>query len=688
MRTIISLTTLTALLLLTAIITMGYELWSQLNNNDKNQEEYFSLVQWRSYLNDFDFTNDDSLATFSDSQFFASTIENWEQSPENEKFNRLKTYNQDDGKSIQAWKKEALNQLNSAIKTQTATIKACATLNKKRVLILSILIIVFLALWTFIIKAISNKRQQGILQKLLHTNTQLEEKQQGIEQRNKIMSSILQDLSDEKKRSNFSKINDQRLTLVAKYSDDCLIGLDEKAHITSWNPKAEKIFLKSESTMRHQPLDIIFDEDDREAIKSAIAKITVQSPHTSETIKWINTEKTQAQYLDASITGLFSDDQIQGYSVIIRDISSRIQEIEELRLLIEATPNAIIMSDANGNIVQANGHAEKTFLYPKFELLSLKIEDLVPDAAMVNHTTLPESYLASPIIGQMGTNKVLQAKRKDGVNIHVEVGLAPVNIDNKSFVISAITDISERIEAQENLKIFHDSLTQKNKEMEQFVYTVSHDLKAPLVTISAFSKSIKKLLSNADYERAAQKIDRVIANAEKMEELITDLLEISRIVNRPLTTTEISLTQVINDVLGTLEEILKGCTVSVDIQPNNLRLIANRAQITQCLQNIIGNSAKYKDPQKLPYIKILAMAEGETTKIVISDNGKGIAREYQTKIFDIFERGDTDTQGNGVGLAIVKSVIEKHQGTIQLVSQKDQGASFTLTLPKLKLQKN
>jgi signal transduction histidine kinase len=171
-----------------------------------------------------------------------------------------------------------------------------------------------------------------------------------------------------------------------------------------------------------------------------------------------------------------------------------------------------------------------------------------------------------------------------------------------------------------------------------------------------------------------------------MEELITDLLEISRIVNRPLTTTDISLAQVINDVLDTLEEILKNCTVCLDIQPNNLRLIANRAQITQCLQNIIGNSAKYQDPQKKPHIQITATADNDHIKISISDNGKGIAKEYQSKIFDIFERGDTDTQGNGVGLAIVKSVIEKHQGNITLVSEKNQGASFTLTLPRLKVQ--
>lgn len=622
----------------------------------------------------------DDIAQFQETRFFENHIIDWRSSQSYFLFNHILPKPQDGGISAEQWQEHTLEVLETRQKRLHATINTSKLEHGKISLMLygSIsLCVFFLCLSVYIRKWLSHK---GLIEELMATNQYLQKKQDTIRKSNQIMASILEDLNDERRRASFSRINDQRLALVAKYSDDALIGLDEEGLITSWNPKAATLFSKPESTMLDRPLHILFDEEDSNKILTQIAQITLNKPHTSVTVKWISTDVPEIQYLEISITGLFSDQRSLGYSVIVRDVSSRIHEIEQLKILIEATPNAIIMSNENGNIIQANGHAEKTFGYTKYELLSLSIEDLIaPDIASA-HTHLRKNFLNKPSIRRMGTNQALRARCKGDHYIYVEVGLAPVKLNDKWYVISAITDISERLEAQNKLTEINQSLAQKNKEMEQFVYTVSHDLKAPLVTINAFTKSIKKLIGGTVEDRVIHKLDRVIANATRMEELITDLLEISRVMSRPFTTSEFLLTDAITEVLESLEQSLKGIAVTVNIDPA-LSIIANRQQLIQCLQNIISNSAKYTRGEE-PHIDIQTFTEQNYVVIAVKDDGMGIDPDFLPKMFDIFERGESDKPGNGVGLAIVKSIIEKHKGQINVASELNQGTEVRMSIPQ------
>lgn len=622
----------------------------------------------------------DDIAHFQETLFFENYIPDWRSSQSYFLFNHILPENQDGGASADQWQEHTLDVLKTRQK-QFQTIIASRKKEHGKISVMlysGITLCVFcLCLAVYIRKWLSHK---ALISELMATNQYLQKKQDTIRKSNHIMASILEDLNDERRRASFSRINDQRLALVAKYSDDALIGLDEEGLITSWNPKAANLFSKPEATMLDRPLHILFDEEDSNKILTQLAHITLNKPHASVTVKWISTEVPDVQYLEISITGLFSEQRSLGYSVIVRDVSSRIHEIEQLKILIEATPNAIIMSNENGNIIQANGHAEKTFGYSKYELLSLSIEDLIAPEMAGAHTHLRKNFLDNPSIRRMGTNQALRARCKGDYFIYVEVGLAPVKLNDKLYVISAITDISERLEAQNKLTEFNQSLAQKNKEMEQFVYTVSHDLKAPLVTINAFAKSIKKLISESVEERVIHKLDRVIANASRMEELITDLLEISRVMSRPFTTSQFLLNDAVTEVLESLEQSLKNITVTVNISAP-LTITANRQQLIQCLQNIISNSAKYSRGDA-PHIDIDAFEEKHYIVIAIKDDGLGIDPDFLPKMFDIFERGESDKPGNGVGLAIVKSIIEKHKGQINVASELNQGTEVRMSIPQ------
>lgn len=670
----------TALISFLVAISLARNLWTSfyeiIDTNKRMQSNHAAVIEIiRSPL----ITLDD-IAQFQETHFFEHHIPDWRSSQSYFLYNHILPKAQDDGISAEQWQDHTLEVLNTRQKRLQSAIDA----NKKEHAKVSLMLYASLALCAFCLclsvyirKRLSHK---ALIDELMATNQYLQKKQDTIRKSNQIMASILEDLNDERRRASFSRINDQRLALVAKYSDDALIGLNEEGLITSWNPKAAHLFSKPESTMLDRPLHILFDEEDSNRILAQISEITINKPHTSITVKWISTEVPEVQYLEISITGLFSEQRRLGYSVIVRDVSSRIHEIEQLKILIEATPNAIIMSNEHGNIIQANGHAEKTFGYSKYELLSLSIEDLIAPEIANAHVHLRKNFINNPSIRRMGTNQALRARCKGDNYIYVEVGLAPVKLNDKWYVISAITDISERLEAQNKLTEFNHSLAQKNKEMEQFVYTVSHDLKAPLVTINAFTKSIKKIIGGEVEDRVIHKLDRVIANATRMEELITDLLEISRVMSRPFTTSKFTLSEAITEVIESLEQSLKGIEVNVNID-HALTMTANRQQLIQCLQNIISNSAKYSRSEA-PQINIKTFTEPNQVVIAVQDNGIGIDPDFLPKIFDIFERGESDKPGNGVGLAIVKSIIEKHKGKIDVSSELNQGTEVRISIPQ------
>lgn len=624
--------------------------------------------------------NLESISHFPFAKLYKNEDIDWQDSNSPLLFERLLPSAQDEGKSIEKWRNTtALELFKKSVEIQYATDQINADIRLKLItLYIASILMIASAIATALIHNV--KRSLNHSAKLKNYNDHLEQKQKEILRSNQIMSSILEDLNQERKKNSSSRLNDQRLALVAKYSDDGLIGLDENANISSWNPKAESLFSKPESSMIQKPLPVLFDDIDGINILNAMDSLDASNPHTTTTVKWIRTDNTLIQYLELSITGLFADEQIIGYSIIVRDVSSRIHEIEQLKLLIEATPNAIIMSDKDGNIIQTNGHAEKSFGYTKHELLSLRIEDLLPAELERKHIELRKNYLVNPQIRRMGSGQALRARKKDHSTIFVEVGLAPVKLNGQWYVISAITDISERVEAQNKLNLTNNTLAKKNNEMEQFVYTVSHDLKAPLVTISAFAKTVKQRLSESNDTTTLHKLDRIIDNAERMECLITDLLAVSRIMNRPITKNTFNLRDAIEEAIDSQEEDLKDCMLNNTIE-RTIEVFANRQQIVQCFQNLIGNAAKFRHESRGCTISISCRSLVDEIEIAIKDNGIGISENDQKKIFDIFERGDTQTKGNGVGLAIVKSIIEKHNGEISVASTLGKGAEFTISLP-------
>lgn len=232
-----------------------------------------------------------------------------------------------------------------------------------------------------------------------------------------------------------------------------------------------------------------------------------------------------------------------------------------------------------------------------------------------------------------------------------------------------------------DLESANQELEKKNAELERFTYTVSHDLKSPLVTISGYLGYLMEDIKTANLDRLEQDSQRITGAVDRMQRLLNDLLELSRIgrTSNPHETVEFeSLVREAMDIVhGRLEE--RGITVQ--IQPNLPLVHGDKPRLVEVLQNLLDNAAKFMGDQQDPNIFIGAV-EGvvNTPTFFVKDNGIGIAPEFHERIFGLFNRLDPNIEGTGIGLALIKRIIELHGGRIWVESELGQGSTFYFTL--------
>jgi len=256
--------------------------------------------------------------------------------------------------------------------------------------------------------------------------------------------------------------------------------------------------------------------------------------------------------------------------------------------------------------------------------------------------------------------------------------------------ITALQTMADQMaNAIENARLFTErvhliaDLEVQNAELEQFAYTVSHDLRSPLVTIRGFLGYLRHDAESRDMTRFEKDMERVANAVDKMQVLLNDLLELSRIgriINPP---ENIPFEHIVAETIELLNGPLEKNNVKIIIQENFPHIHGDHARLVEVMQNLISNAAKFMGDQPHPTIEIGTDGldpEGKV-KIFVRDNGIGIEPQYHERIFGLFNRLDPSIDGTGIGLALVKRIIEIHGGRIWIISNPGKGATFYFTLP-------
>jgi signal transduction histidine kinase len=245
-------------------------------------------------------------------------------------------------------------------------------------------------------------------------------------------------------------------------------------------------------------------------------------------------------------------------------------------------------------------------------------------------------------------------------------------------------EVAERKQAQSDRERLITELKAKNVELEQFSYTVSHDLRAPLITIRGFLGLVEKDAVAGNIERVRGDMARIIAATEKMERLLTELLELSRIGRMMNPPQAVPFDEIAREAVELVRGRITERSIAIEIAPGLPVVYGDRTRLVQVMQNLIDNSTKFMGDQMKPRIEIGLAKYAEDGKpiLFVRDNGIGISAQNQGKIFGLFNQISPGTEGTGVGLALVKRIIEVHGGEIWVESQgSGQGTTFSFSLP-------
>ena len=354
---------------------------------------------------------------------------------------------------------------------------------------------------------------------------------------------------------------------------------------------------------------------------------------------------------------------------------------ERFRRVVEATPSGMIMTDAAGKIVLVNAETERLLGYGRAELIGKPIEMLVPRRIQGEHVRFRNAFHKRPEARSMGSGRDLHVVRKDGTELPVEIGLNPIQTPEGTMVLSAILDISERKRAMQSLAEQREELQRSNADLEQFAYVASHDLQEPLRMVATYAQLIAERYQGKLDERADKYIKYTIDGAKRMQQLIKELLEYSRVSSNAKVPIKVESALVVENAIQALKAAIDESGAEI-VRCELPAVRADQAQLGQVFQNIIGNAIKFRSVRR-PSIHIGAERRNGKCEFWVADNGIGIDKQYAERVFQMFQRLHERGQyeGSGIGLAIVKKIVERHGGRVWFESEGGRGTTFYFTIP-------
>jgi PAS domain S-box-containing protein len=413
----------------------------------------------------------------------------------------------------------------------------------------------------------------------------------------------------------------------------------------------------------------------------------------------------------------------RGGVIILRDVTHTRAAERRFQSLLESAPDALVIVDQRGEIRLANAQTERLFGYTRPQLFDQKIEMLVPQALRADHPQQRDAFFTNPHVRPMGSGLELYGQRANGSQFPIEISLSPVEGGEEPLVCAAIRDVTERRLAMDRIRQLNDELedrveqrtaelavaneelSHRNQENEMFVYSVSHDLRSPLVNLQGFSQeldgactrlramsarettppALREELQDIIDTDVAESIHFIRTSVLRLSGIIDALLRLSRagrvVYQWQAVDTQVIVRRVLDAAHATITE--RQAEIIVDALPATS---GDFTAIEQVFGNLITNALNYLAPDRPGRIEVGSLPStgqhADFNTYYVRDNGLGIAQELQAKIFQAFQRlHPKQVAGEGIGLTLVQRIVERHGGRIWVESEPGVGSTFYFTLP-------
>ena len=479
-----------------------------------------------------------------------------------------------------------------------------------------------------------------------------------------------------------------QLAAIVRSSEDAILSKDRNAIIQTWNEGAERLYGYSAQEAVGRPVAMIIPPErqgeELEIVRRILAGERVEHYETVRMRKdgtCLRVSLSASPIHDAS-------GEVVGVSTHARDLSATSEALHQAeQRFISAFRDAPIgmavfstEPDSFGRIEEANTQMSRLLGYSEPELRELKPGQLTHPADAAHERTLLEE-LARGERSSYGLEK--RNRHKDGHWVWVWITVSMLDeTDGARAALAHVLDITERKRAENELRQARANLERSNSELDQFAYVASHDLKEPLILLSAYARMLGDRHGEALDEEARTFIGYIRGEAERMKTMIDDLLDYSRLETRAEDAVPVDLGEALETALRTLGPRIADAAARVEVAGDLPRVDGSPSQFERLFRNLVANALKFRSDAP-PIVAVRAAQEDGECVVEISDNGIGIDPDRAEQIFDVFQRLHSQDryEGTGMGLAICRRIVERHGGRIWAEPRPEGGTSFKFAFP-------